>query len=274
LLWEIKEMIGANIVGRIGNIMFEVAAIHTLARDNGDHATFPSFESNLRHLDTKDFGLSYKLKAVENYPKIFDKINTAPQLWEKKVDAPTGYGNIEYSPNTLYDGYMQSPLYFEHRMDEIRELFSCPQDIAQYILEKYPWNKPTCFVHVRKGDYAYYPNIHPMMPLSYYEKAKSIIEKHVKPQYLIFSDNTQWCRENITWDNSSVIDEPDYVSIYMMACCDHGITANSSFSLWGSMLSKIKNKIVISPSERRYTGCDIPVINDIIPKSHIQLDEF
>lgn len=258
--------------GRIGNMMSIVSAIYTLAKDNGDEATFPSFESNLRHLDGRDFNLPYALKAQENYPKIFSKIKTNPWNFEKRVDTPTGYGKIEYSPNTLYNGYMQSPLYFKHRIDEIRDLFSCPRDIAKYISDKYDLNQLLCSIHVRRSDYLFYPNIHPTLSMSYYKMAMDIIEMDVKPKYWVFSDDIEYCKAN--FPGCEIIDEPDYVSIYMMACCDHNIVANSSFSIWGALLSKVNNKIVIAPGEERYVGKDLPIINDIIPKEWIQLDEF
>lgn len=255
-------MIGGNVVGRIGNQLSIISAIYCLAKDNNDEVTFPNFAENLKTIDNQDFGLAYPLQARENYPKVFSKISTLPWRFEKTVRVSTGYEKIKYEPNTLYSGYMQSPLYFMHRIDEIRNLFSCPRDIADYINKKYDIRETTCAMHVRRCDYLRYPDIHVNLTMDYYQQAMSIVkEKEGNIKFRIFSDDIQWTKDNLQFANCEIVDENDVVSLYLMATSEHNIIANSSFSFWGAILSMCNNKIVIAPNQWFGKATDIKNVN-------------
>ena len=76
---------------------------------------------------------------------------------------------------------------------------------------------------------------------------------------LIFSDDIQWCKQNIKLDNciyitSDIFD--DYEQLYLMSLCDDNIISNSSFSWWGSYLNNNINKKIIAPKIWFGTNCD------------------
>ena len=89
--------------------------------------------------------------------------------------------------------------------------------------------------------------------------------------FLVFSDDIEWCKNNITGDNIVYIDsEIDYIDLYLMARCDNNIIANSSFSWWGAWLNKNENKKVVAPTLwfGQVVGEDT---NDIIPENWIKI---
>jgi hypothetical protein len=89
-------------------------------------------------------------------------------------------------------------------------------------------------------------------------------------QFLVFSDDINWCEENLKLENSIYInDEKDYNELYLMSLCDNNIIANSSFSWWGAWLNKNDDKLVVGPT--KWFG---PAINhktsDILPDEWIK----
>ena len=73
--------------------------------------------------------------------------------------------------------------------------------------------------------------------------------------YVIFSDDIQWCRENLSSiiGNREVVfvdwnkGEQSFRDIQLMTLCKHNIIANSSFSWWGAWLNQNENKVVVAP---------------------------
>ena len=87
----------------------------------------------------------------------------------------------------------------------------------------------------------------------------------------MFSDDLPWCKENFTGERFVFIDEKDYISLILMARCDHSVIANSSFSWWGAWLGETLDTVVIAP--RHWFGDDKPkdFDADIKPQRWIQL---
>ena len=82
--------------------------------------------------------------------------------------------------------------------------------------------------------------------MEYYSQAM----KHFPDtNFIVFSDDIQWCKENFKGEEFTFIEEDDYIELYLMSMCRHNIIANSSFSWWGSYLNQNEDKIVIAPSK-------------------------
>lgn len=86
----------------------------------------------------------------------------------------------------------------------------------------------------------------------YYRDAIRIIERIVQnPQYVIFSNNTDWVKQHLKFPDNSIYEsgnDPIYEKIRMMSSCNHFILSNSTFSWWAQYLGKDLNKVVVSPS--------------------------
>jgi hypothetical protein len=112
--------------------------------------------------------------------------------------------------------------------------------------------------------------------LDYYNKAiKIIINKVENPIFFIFSDDINWCKENIKIKDHEIIyvdwnvGDNSYIDMQLMSTCKHNIMANSSFSWWSAWLNKNKDKIVISPY--KWFNSDDMDCSDLIPESWIRI---
>jgi hypothetical protein len=144
-------------------------------------------------------------------------------------------------------GYFQNEKYFLDSKDEIIECFKFKIDIADKASTYIKDFNDSVSVHVRRGDYVNQPDHHPVQSVDYYYKALEIVGSK---KVFIFSDDIEWCRENIKIEgfdlNFMDISNP-YISMYLMSRCENNIIANSSFSWWSSWLNQNPNKKVIGP---------------------------
>jgi hypothetical protein len=171
------------------------------------------------------------------------------------------YTELPLLDNILLSGYFQTEKYFNHRVNEIKELFSPTEEQLKYIHNKYGELKNTCSIHIRRGDYLTQPGNHPICSPQYYKE--SILKMPIGTKFLVFSDDIPFCKQVFLGDSFIFIEnELDYLDMYIMSMCDNNIIANSTFSWWGAWLNNNKNKIVIAPNvwfgyNKQLNTCDI-----------------
>lgn len=181
--------------------------------------------------------------------------------------------DIYFDPNVNYkiSGQFQSFKYFTNYIDGIKqELFSNVYQLYNEMLNKYlslKNGKNTCMIHVRRGDYLNYSNIHPICSDEYYIEALKIIPNC---RYFIFSDDLPFVNNWNVLKNIDfiIIDEPDpEKTLLLMTLCNHFIIANSSLSLAAYFLRDNINATLVAP--KLWFGVDGLKydINDIIPKN-------
>lgn len=108
------------------------------------------------------------------------------------------------------------------------------------------------FIHVRRGDYLspkYKERFDGCCTLEYYESAINYIKKKVEsPTFYVFSNDIDWCRENLPIENPTYVDwntgSNSPIDMYLMSQCKYGIMANSTFSYWGALLGD--KKIIVT----------------------------
>jgi len=176
------------------------------------------------------------------------------------------YIKIPYMAGTvLLDGYFQSEKYFTDHRDEILRQLSI-SSLEKEVVEQYGDYSDYVSIHVRRGDYLDLPEHHPALGAAYYGEAVSKFPPDQK--FLIFSDDVEWCKDNITFLKhvkfSSCLH--DYEDMLLMSTCRDHIIANSTFSWWAAWLNTNKNKRVLAPSI--WFGPAIEKdISDLIPDS-------
>lgn len=262
-----KPFVTADVKGRLGNQLFEIAAAVSLALDNDAEAKFPAFSQG-------------KKNNIEiNYQKVFWRININPlneKISTTYKEPHYQFAPIPYTPNMKISGFFQSEKYFKHHKDEIIELFSPSEEILTYLESNYGLiidNPKTVAVHVRcyhtesknlqKVAQIYYKD--------YYLKMMSYFDKDYL--FVIFSDDTQWCKEqfaNCGYNVKIIENEPPYHDIYLMSLFKNIIISNSSFSWWAAYLNKHPDKVIIAP--QKWIKNKNVDDSDVVPEDWLILD--
>lgn len=83
----------------------------------------------------------------------------------------------------------------------------------------------------------------------YYKNAiRFIKEKIENPHFIIFSDDSEYVKEELEIENSFIVEgNAGYEDFYLLSLCKHFILANSTFGFWAASLSKNQNKTVCVP---------------------------
>ena len=158
-----------------------------------------------------------------------------------------------FKNNYVYlNGYWQNESYFA----DIRELLlrelspiSSMNDLSCTYSEGIKKSN-SVGLHVRRGDYLNFKNIG-VLDVDYYMKAVEYIKENVeKPTFYIFSDDLEWCKNNLGFLDGCIYVDRTHTEIddlKLMSFCQHNIIANSSFSWWGAWLNQNPKKTVIAP---------------------------
>lgn len=264
-------MIKCNVQGGLANIMFQIAAMKSLAKDHNSDVSFPNFRSQLDILNA-DTRHNPKLNYAHEYADVFKnlKMRQDTDHGGAMVSVPFKYMDITFEDGSNYTGFFQCEKFFAHNREFIIDIYEPNDKIKKHITEKYSGllEMETCAIHVRRGDYLILQNVHHVLGLDYYKKGMESLGKVDK--YLVFSDDMEWCRSNFKGEDFIFIEgEKDYVDLFLMSMCKHQIISNSSFSWWGAWLNKNPNKKVVGPSK----WFNEPSIDssDIIPNSWIKI---
>jgi len=251
-------MISTILQGGLGNQMFQIAAAYSLAQ---------KVQTNLIVDPSKHYlplqgnnCLAYKNNIFKNIKFDFiENYNNKFELFEEN-----GF-NIPLKDNLILKGYFQSINYFEDNKDDIIDMFRPTNEIKKYIFDKYGNITKKISVHVRRGDYLKFPDIHPACDEKYYKNA---ISNFKNDNFIIFSDDIEWVENNFTDINFTTIKDKDYIELYMMSMCKANIIADSTFSWWGTFLNKDK-EICIAP--KLWFGENGPKKTDLLLKNFLIL---
>lgn len=182
---------------------------------------------------------------------------------------------------TLFYGHWQTEKYFENCVDMVRKqfVFSPFSENENIACCNKMAGEESVAIHVRKGkDYRLWKSTHGICEKDYYTRSINYIREKIKnPIFYVFTDNTQWVKENLIEIDYTLVDwnpikgKFNYRDMQLMACCKHNIIANSTYSWWGAWLNKNPNKIIIAP-EKWVNGLEQHLVdNDIIPARWIKM---
>jgi len=284
-------MILVKLMGGMGNQMFQYAFAKSLASK-----CQTSFEMDLSFLKRRDMpeGFVYRNYDLDIYkveerfadelPKKFDLIQEPHYHYSQQTVEDTEKKlkrkGIFKPKDVLLEGYWQSPKYFKDIEQEIRKNFCFKDSVVDSDLENISKmysdisNSNSVMINVRRADYLD-TDTHGVMGLEFIQKGIDLLnEKISDPKYFIFSDDVEWCKENVKLDNMVLVDhthkgEKFGSYLELMKSCKHFIIPNSTFAWWAAWLCENENKIVIAP-KRWFTDEKINT-TDIIPDSWIRI---
>lgn len=229
--------------GRLGNQMFQYASLRGIAAKNSYDFMIPGSQHSLSCFKL-DFEKIETLKIADYFDKIYVEPENDLSFNQSLFSLPQGVSLV---------GYFQNYQYFEHIESEIRKDFTFKDEIVEKsktLLEnKFPKNKKIVGVHVRRTDYLNLQHVYHICDADYYKSAmQKMLETFEDLEFLFFTDDKPWVRENFKNSNISNFENPCF-DLCTLSLCDHHIICNSSFSWWGAWLAKSKKQAVICPTK-------------------------
>lgn len=298
-------MIIVNIIGGLGNQMFQYAFAYSVAKRTNqqlklDISDFNSYNLHNYELDlfhiNGDFATKkelYKL-GIKKFDVIFKIMRRLRRLhrlsrslkilipllkqhyFENGLSFDDNVFNVK--GDTYFSGYWQSEKYFKDDRSAILKMFTLKEDanIKTKDYRQEILNTQSVSLHIRRGDYITNQetnNCHGVCSMAYYQKSINYI-KTKESHFFIFSDDLNWAKANLDFINNKTFVEldkniPDHEEMYLMSLCKHNIIANSSFSWWGAWLNQNEDKTVIAPE--KWFATDKLNTSDLIPKNWICL---
>lgn len=245
-------MIIANLKGGLGNQLFQIAAGYALAKRVG---TDFAINYDFNHNCIQGFKpTKYKDNLYKNIPAT----NHVPR--HVYAEPHFHYSEIPHHDDVVIDGYFQSLKYFENCIEDILNLFEFPETCyKKQERVKSIVGEDAVGVHIRRGDYKKYSNIHHLQPREYYETAIDALQcKYL----LVATDDWQTFYEEQLLkkyeDSHTILSTGGCTEIddlFLLSQCSSVVISNSTLAWWGAFLGK-QNKKVFAPA--KWFGQDGP----------------
>ena len=171
------------------------------------------------------------------------------------------------SPHHVYlNGYWQTSDHFLAVRQELqRKIRSRPltssgaQDMNSRINRR-----QSGFIHIRRGDYTTLVGDAGLLPVQYYKSAVQMIGGSGW-HWFVFSEDEDWAKSNMgflsSWELVTYKSaNRDIDDLQLMAACEAGIIANSSYSWWGAALGERPRRPIFAPN--RYWNRDGSGVDD------------
>lgn len=177
--------------------------------------------------------------------------------------------------DVCYVGRWQNELYFKDVSEQIKKEFIITAPLNEEILffENKIKNCNSVCLHIRRSDLITSP-IYSLsigaLTLDYFIQAINHLRNKVeKPTFFIFSDDKEWCKQNIIlpeqvfYMDETTSGKKAEGHLYLMQQCTHFIISNSTFAWWAAWLGEKENSVIIAP--KQWTRDDVLMTNEIVP---------
>ena len=291
-----EKLIVANLVGGLGNQMFQYACARSLALDLGMTLKFStdvfSIYDDHRVFELEQvFGLRLDVASKRELGDLIGWARRTPTV--RRLLSKQSFGwltsrNFICEPHLNYwsglreralqggylHGYWQSERYFAAYAANIRADFIFREELQGVDLRiANAISQSTAIsLHVRRGDYVSDPKtlaVHgTCTPEYYYSAIETLRQRCPNARFFAFSDDPSWVVQVLQprYPQLVLVEHNNGMSSYndmrLMSMCDHHIIANSSFSWWGAWLNHRPDKMVIAPARWFANGRDTP---DLVP---------
>ena len=260
--------------GRFGNIMFQYAAVKSLANKLNCLPKFPPELFDKIHHGQKCLINCFKLNcSFYSNDELINLNNFNEQYFCNGGHYTNEFWNCK--ENTNLSGHFESELYFENIIDGIKKEYELKDEYKKYVVEyienikqKYPEHE-IIGIHIRRGDYLNPQNGAEFITTTdynknYLNKALQEFTDNKKKVFIVFtggsleennnnSNDILWCKNNITEiikDNIILFSE-NHSTIQdfgLMTLCDHLIlNSSSTIGWWAAYLNINVNKKIIVP---------------------------
>jgi hypothetical protein len=276
-------MVTVEIVGGLGNQMFQYAAALALAHRHNAPVRIDA--SGYRLYRMRSFQLDQLAIPAEYLPsdhtkpllpvrpsvtldlaeRVLRRLGRSVSFPRKGVYREPHFhvdqNFFQLKPPIALHGYFQSERYFASVADDLRRCFQPVQPFAPEaarVAEMIERTPAAISVHVRRGDYVTAPDVarvHGVLDAAYYRRAMDILAARRGENVIVFlfSDEPDVAAGLLGFlpAGKLVVVRGDparpWDGMALMARCRDHVIANSSFSWWGAWLDPKPDKMVVAP---------------------------
>ncbi len=241
-----------QLAGRMGNCLWQICHLLSYAKLWDMDYYIPTFAPDL-----ENNRLPFTIPSTGVQPK-YTKPYTEPH---KNFNSPLGGTNpyfhlIDKMDDIEFRGFWQSFKYFDWCRDYILDTFNFPVigSMDEYVA-----------LHCRRGDCIGQEKAFPMATLDYYTNAINYFVELGHKEFLIFSDDIEWCKSQFNRIKYPKVDNfifsegrTPMEDFNLMASCAHNIVARSTFSYMSAWFNRNPDKIVVCDSDPHlFKNCNI-----------------
>ena len=230
-------------MGGLGNQMFQISHVLSQSWRYGAECILPP-QSNTQNQGNNTSKYINNIFKQLNFSNL---INCNDSIFEKSFSF--NHINLDGLKSIRFHGYYQSSKNFYGFDNEIKDIFKIDNETKEKIVKKYPniIKDNSVSIHVRRGDYNNFYNVHPVITKEYILNCLSKI--YDTSNLYFFSDDKQWVVDNFSDMNFEFVElDYDYEELWSISLCNKTIMSNSSFSWWGAFLNTNKDKQIFCPS--------------------------
>lgn len=252
--------------GGLGNQLFQVTAGLLVAKEQNKTLILPK---EMPHVHNKQKQL-YEDTIFRSFP---NRLNFAADAYAIVQLEALGFltypGEPGFEPwnpslsteKLILHGYFQYYPTIQPHESYIRETYRNNLDLSGGEMN-------TVGIHVRRGDFHQFSDVHFLQDSLYYRRAIYELEsRRKKPcHYKVFSDDLDWCKQQDVFEmlgSVEFVEEPDEIECFRkMIQCEGGfICANSTYSWWAAFLGAYRNRApIVVPANwmKGYNGSLFP----------------
>ena len=225
--------------GRLGNHLFQFAAINAIAKYNG-------MSSCIREVDSTELASFFNgidmasCDAAQPWRFVMEDGSCQWQIFELN------------NQDTLLEGYLQSYKYIDPDLRKTVRFKPIFMSHARVFLQNFP-ERVVVGIHVRR-----YESPHLKTPSrAYFENAMEYFETRISNVgFVVISDDPDWCNELAYFKKENVhisLERQHYaLDMAILSACDHIILSVGTFGFWAAYLgadSRANGTVVYYESE-------------------------
>jgi hypothetical protein len=228
-------MITIDLIGRLGNQMFQYAVCRTVAERNGYKFYIPQDKNNHGQNISNYFSIDMGIN-VGNIQHRFGEDHTKQQFNPQIFNIPD---------NTSIWGFYQTDKYFISNQENVKNWFKIEMnDSTKAILDKYPTSE-YCYIHFRGTDYRNWDSGTRFLPKKYFEDAMAAVTSiNVNIKFIVVTDDIDGGKEY--FPGCEIISNDMMVDFSLLYYSKYCIITNSTFSWWAAWLSD--KDITVAPN--------------------------
>jgi hypothetical protein len=249
------KLLGCQLMGGLGNQLFQIAAAYSLAKRNGYKLVF---SETIEHApDRLPVWNNYLDRKCWNIIPNNEYYNILWTVLPEPKWSYTPFPLLKITRPYILIGYFQSSQYFDDK-EEIRRMFKPSYSLlvkSHSYLQENGVTIPEEWIgaHVRRGDYLTVKDskLFLVCGADYYKRARARAGR--RPVCWI-TDDIEWVKDNLLDSSQGDIvlsNENPYIDFTALTQFKHMILSNSSFSWWASWLNpnEYQDRIICCPDK-------------------------